>query len=216
MTRESVMQYMDQYLCLMEYAGSATDTDADQAYYFVHGLLDSIGSVEARPTLSTLQEAYERAMTSKSFGSTRTGVSVASSASSQSVGGSGGDRRRKIFRLLRQRDQAQRVDLDLGVGCRVRKSRRASDVSRPREKNGRRREIKERKETTERKLVDGGLSGGRAAAIRAQGTRLADARSGDSAGTDRTVAVPGREIAEREKWGDKLTTKDPVDLDSGN
>ncbi|KAK9148986.1 hypothetical protein Scep_007743 [Stephania cephalantha] len=48
-------------------------------------------------------------MASESFGSTRTGVSVASSTSSQSVGDSGGDWRRKRFRLLRQRDRAQSV-----------------------------------------------------------------------------------------------------------
>ncbi|KAK9096680.1 hypothetical protein Sjap_022177 [Stephania japonica] len=69
---ESVMQYMDRYLRLMEYAGGAANSDADQAYYFVHGLLDSIGSIVVTTAPSTLQEAYERAMASEGFVSTRT------------------------------------------------------------------------------------------------------------------------------------------------
>ncbi|KAK9126028.1 hypothetical protein Scep_014874 [Stephania cephalantha] len=58
---------------------------------------------------STLQKAYERAMASENFVSTRARVPVASSVPSQSVGGSGGDRRGKRFRQLRQRDRAQNV-----------------------------------------------------------------------------------------------------------
>ncbi|KAK9153665.1 hypothetical protein Sjap_001145 [Stephania japonica] len=69
---ESVMQYMDRYLRLMEYAGGAANSDSDQAYYFVHGLLDSIGAIVVTTAPSTLQEAYERAMASEGFVSTRT------------------------------------------------------------------------------------------------------------------------------------------------
>ncbi|KAK9144189.1 hypothetical protein Sjap_004092 [Stephania japonica] len=106
---ESVMQYMDRYLRLMEYAGGAADTDADQAYYFVHGLLDSIGSMVVTTAPSTLQAAYERAMDSEGFGSTRTGAQAISSAPSQSGRPSGDGRKRKRFRQWSQRDRAHSV-----------------------------------------------------------------------------------------------------------
>ncbi|KAK9117065.1 hypothetical protein Sjap_016012 [Stephania japonica] len=106
---ESVIQYIDRYLRLMEYAGGAADTDADQAYYFVHGLLDSIGSMVVTTAPSTLQAAYERAMASEGFGSTRTGAQAISSAPSQSGRPSGDGRKRKRFRQWSQRDRAHSV-----------------------------------------------------------------------------------------------------------
>ncbi|KAK9169202.1 hypothetical protein Syun_001342 [Stephania yunnanensis] len=82
---------MDRYIRVMKYAEGAADTDTDQAYYVMHGFLDFIAP-------STIQEAYERAMVSESFGSTWTGVPVASSTSSQSVRGCRDDQRKKKVR----------------------------------------------------------------------------------------------------------------------
>ncbi|KAK9140253.1 hypothetical protein Scep_009934 [Stephania cephalantha] len=96
---------MDRYIRMTKYAGSVADTDADQAYYFVHGLLDFIGSVVATIAPSTLQEANERAMAGESFVSTRIRVPVASLASSHSMRGSEDDQRKTRVRRSWKIDQ---------------------------------------------------------------------------------------------------------------
>ncbi|KAK9148470.1 hypothetical protein Scep_007227 [Stephania cephalantha] len=53
-TNETLMHYMGQYLQLMNYARGIADTDADQAYYFMHGLLSEIGTMVVTTAPGTL------------------------------------------------------------------------------------------------------------------------------------------------------------------
>ncbi|KAK9139715.1 hypothetical protein Scep_009396 [Stephania cephalantha] len=108
-TDETVMQYMGRYLRLMDYAGGIADTDADQAYHFMNGLVSEFGHMVMTTAPGTLHEAYERSMASETFLSMCTGTVVAAPPPSQSHVRPGDDKMRKRPRQWRSRDRAQSV-----------------------------------------------------------------------------------------------------------
>ena len=59
---ESVLDYMGRYLQLLQYASGVADTDDDQVFYFVEGLLPGLGGFVTTTEPETLQRAYERSL----------------------------------------------------------------------------------------------------------------------------------------------------------
>ncbi|KAK9165888.1 hypothetical protein Scep_001079 [Stephania cephalantha] len=107
-TEESVMQYMGRYLQLLDYAGGVADTDADQAHYFMEGLLRDIGGTVVTTEPETLQAAYERSLAREAYLRTHPGEIIRAPATAQLDHRAGGDRGRKRHRLSRARnDRAQ-------------------------------------------------------------------------------------------------------------